>query len=167
MKSLNHHFSMAAAESDKDSGYSGLEKHCITLFLCCLAQTSLLLVMFDKTDSRPLQFMSHYPGGPLSARQVASAIILPSNFFGVELYVVIKFILWIWMAWEIKMCLIKKWLEESQTSESRNRDGKITFCSLQWWRNCWIMPYNVSYDLTRLPVEPDKPESNCYNISKM
>lgn len=93
MKSLNCHFSMATAESDKDSGYSGLENDCITFFLCYLAQTLLLLVRFDESDSSPLQFVSHYLGGPLYARQVASAIILPSNCFGAEVYVVRKFIL--------------------------------------------------------------------------
>jgi len=93
MKSLNHHVSMAAAESDKDSGYSGLENHSISFFVCYLAQTLLLLVVFDKSDSSPLQFVSHYLRGPLYAGQVASAVILSSNCFGVELYVIIKFFL--------------------------------------------------------------------------
>lgn len=41
MKSFNHRFSMAAAESDKDSGYSGLEKRCVTSFVCYRAAAVL------------------------------------------------------------------------------------------------------------------------------
>lgn len=51
MKSLNHRFNMAAAESDKDSGYSGLENYYVTFFCCYLPQTLLLLMLFDKSDS--------------------------------------------------------------------------------------------------------------------
>lgn len=43
---------MAAAESDKDSGYSGLALPFICV--CYLAQALLLLVMIGKSDSSPL-----------------------------------------------------------------------------------------------------------------
>lgn len=33
--------------------------------------------------------------------------------------------------------------------------------------NCWIMLPSVSYNLTILSVEPEKPEGNGYNISKI
>lgn len=32
---------------------------------------------------------------------------------------------------------------------------------------CWIMLLSVSYDLTILSVEPDKPEGNGYNTNKV
>lgn len=86
---------MAATESDKDSGYSGLESHCITFFffvLPCsdfafigdvltnlsLAIYSLCLITWEDLcmqDRLHLQSSDH------------------QTFFGVELYVAIKFIL--------------------------------------------------------------------------